>query len=85
MKTRIAPARMPGAHSGMMTRERRPGPRAEIGRGFQQVAVQPFERRVKRQHHERQIAVDQAEDHRAVVVEQRQRLVNQAEPSAARC
>ena len=46
--------------------------RAEVGRGFDQRGVEAFQRRVDGQHHEREIAVDQAEQHGAIVIEQRQ-------------
>ncbi len=54
-------------------------PRAQIGGGFQQRGIEPLQRGVDGQHHERQIAVDQAEQHRAIVIEQRQRGVDDAE------
>ena len=47
--------------------------------GFEQAGIQAFQRRVKRQHHEGQESVDQAEDYRAVVVQQRQRLADESE------
>ncbi len=86
MKVRIAAARMPGAESGRTTRVRvAQRLRAEVGRGFEQARIQALECRVQWQHDERQVRVDQAEDHRAVVVEQRQRVVDQAELFEAPC
>ena len=62
---------MPGAVSGIVTRhserERRG---AQVGRGLEQRAVQLLDRGVERQDHERQLAVDLAEHHGEVVVEQ---------------
>ncbi len=64
----------------MVTRDQRgPGFGAKVGRGFEQRAVQALQRRVKRQDRERQITVDQPEDHGAVVIEQGQGRVDEAE------
>ena len=43
---------------------------AEVGGGLEQRAVELLERRVERQDHERQLAVDLAQQHGAVVVQQ---------------
>ena len=50
--------------------ERARGRGAQVGGGLEQRAVELLERRVERQDHERQLAVDLAEQHREVVVEQ---------------
>ena len=57
---------------------------AQVRRGFHQRRIEALQGRVDRQHHEGQIAVDQSEQHRAVVVEQRQRSVDEAQLHAAR-
>ncbi len=73
MKTSTEPATNPGRRNGKNhAPERCPGARAEIGRGFEQRRVEALERRVHRQHEEGQKAVDQAEQHRAIVIEQRE-------------
>ena len=65
---------MPGAETGTMTRHTTAKrARAEIRRGFEQRGIEPFERGVHRQHEEGQKVVDEADEHRAIVVEQRQR------------
>ena len=86
MKTRIEPATMPGCESGTITRKTVVSGRApEIGGGFDERRVEAFQRGVDGQHHEGQVAIDQAEQHRAVVIEQRQRRVDDAERLRARC
>jgi hypothetical protein len=52
-------------------------PRSQIRRRLHQRPVDAFQSRVERKHHEGKVAVHQPEDHRAVVVEQRQRFADQ--------
>ena len=86
MNTSIEPAPIPGADSGTIdAKERWPGARAQVRRRFEQGGIQPLQRGVERQHHERQVAVDQAEQHRAIVIEQRQRLVDDRPVLAGPC
>jgi hypothetical protein len=59
-------------------------PGAEVEAGLQQRLVQPVQRRIQRQHHERQVDVDQAHDHREIVVQHLQRLeVGGCSPTSA--
>ena len=54
--------------------ERSPVVRAEIVRRFDQPEVEALDRRVDRQDHEGQFAVDQADQHGEARIEQLQRL-----------
>ena len=56
-------------------------PAAEIGRRLEQRRIELLERGVERQHHERQVGIDDADIDREVGVEERQRLVR-SRPSA---
>ena len=53
--------------------ERAPRRSAEIARGFQQCRIQPGQPRIERQHHERQVGINDADIHRRVGIEQPQR------------
>ena len=67
MKQSSAPATTPGARQRQRHQpERLPARAAEIGRGFEQRFVELFQRRVERQHHERQIGIDDADIDRGV-------------------
>ncbi len=54
--------------------------RAEIGRRLEQTAVEPLERGVERQHHERQVGIDDADIDGEVGVQDDERVVDEAEP-----
>ena len=70
MKTRMMPETMPGMVSGTVTLKKVVDLRgAEIEARLEEGAVEPLDRRIERQHHERHVDIDEAEDHRAVVVE----------------
>ncbi len=61
--------------------DRGPRRRAEVHRGLELVPVEPLERRVERQRREREVEVDEHEDHRRPVVEEeRHRLVGDVRP-----
>ena len=80
MKQSSAPATMPGSDSGTVTCENvRQGGAAEIGRGFEQRLVHLLQRRVERQHHEREIRIDDADIDRVVGREPRDRRVDDAQ------
>ncbi len=75
MKHSSEPATMPGSDSGrVMLQNARVGGQPRSWRGLDQRLVELFERRVERQHHERQVGVDDADEDRRVGVEDRQRL-----------
>ena len=59
--------------------ERLPARAAEVGGGFEQRLVQLFEAGVDRQHHERQVRIDDADVDRGVGGEPHRRRVDQAE------
>ena len=59
--------------------ERLPARAAEIGGGFEQRVVHALERGVDRQHHERQVGVDDADEDREVGREPDRRRVDDAE------
>ena len=81
MNTRRQPAMTPGIDSGKVIFQKARNRRAaEIGGGFEQRAVDALQRGVKRQHHERQVGIDDADVDGGVGVEDRQRLVDDAEP-----
>ena len=86
MKTSTEPATMPGLrerHDDAEDGGQRA--RAQIGRGLHQRGIEALQRGVDRQHHEGQVAVDQPEQHGAIVIQQRQRSVDDAERPAAPC
>ena len=84
MKTRIAPARIPGSRERENhAPEGLPRTCAEVGGGFDDVGVQALERGVERQHHEGQVAVDEAEDDGSEVVEEREGFVDETDGNAA--
>ena len=58
--------------------ERAPLRGAEIEAGLEIRAVEPLERGVERQHHERQVDIDDADNHGGVVLEQGQRVGTRA-------
>ena len=65
MKTRMLPVIRPGRAIGSVTWRnvaQRPAP--EILRRLDERAVHPLERHVEREHHQRQVAVDEAEQDR---------------------
>ena len=81
MKTRKQPAMTPGSESGKVICQKAADRRAaEVGGGLEQRMVEPLERRVERQHHERQVRIDDADIDRPVGVEDGERLVDHAEP-----
>lgn len=53
---------------------------AEIQRGFHQRVINTRQRRIDRQHHKRQIGIDNPDIHRKVGVQDRQRLVDDPKP-----
>ena len=79
MKTRMKPARIPGEHNGIVTRKASQKAARPDRRSLQQVPIQPLQRPIKRQHHKRQKTINQSQDHRAIVIKQRQRIVNQSD------
>ena len=80
MKHSSAPAATPGSDSGSVTVQNAFQRRAaEIGRGFEQGRIDLLQRRVERQHHERQVRIDEADIDRRVGREPRDRRVDDAE------
>ena len=75
------PARMPGTESGSVTRRNAlERARAEVARGLDLALVDAVERDEQRQDQERDVAVDEREDHgRRLPVQPAARLGEQAE------
>ena len=82
MKTKITAVVIPGRICGSrIAQDRRPRRRAEVHRRLELVPVEPLERRVQRQRREREVEVDEHEDHRRPVVEEeRDGLVGDVRP-----
>ena len=81
MKTRMMPEMMPGMVSGTVTCRKVGELRgAKIEAGLEEGLVEPLDGGVERQHHERHVDIDEAEDDREIVVEHLER----AEPHHSR-
>ena len=81
MKQSSAPAATPGQRQRQRHQpERLPARTAEIGRRFQQRLVHLLQRGVERQHHERQIGIDDADIDRGVGREPGHRRVDDVQP-----
>ncbi len=79
MKTSTVPATIPGIVSGTVTRQNDAVlPGSQVRRGFEQRAVQLLERGVEGEDHERQLAIDEADHHRRLGVQDLQGMVEQA-------
>ena len=63
----MVPAMMPGNASGQSTRRNIARARAEAERGLLDRAVDAFDHALQRQHHERQVDRDDADDDRGSV------------------
>ena len=86
MKTSSAPAIDAGQRQRQgHAPERAARPAAEIGRGLEQRRIELLQRGVERQHHERQIGIDEPDLTEKSVVEERQRLVDEADIHQQRC
>ena len=82
MKTSRQPATMPGSDSGRVTvRKAGERPGAEIGRRLEQAPVELLQRGVERQHHERQVGIDDAEMDRPFGAEDRAGIGDEAGPA----
>ena len=83
MNTSSEPARIPGSASGsVIRRNARHGGVAEILRCVDERPVDPLERRVERQHHQREIVVGDADVDRLRREEKLVALHEAGEPSA---
>ena len=81
MNTRMLPVTRPGSAIGSVTcRKRRPAAGPEVLGGLDQRAVHPLERHVEREDHQRQVAVDEPDEHGGLGAEDAERPVARSRP-----